>query len=270
MIREAPPRLRRFVKALWIASSRPGAWREHVAPTGEMHLAFRLHGPEVKLYSDTADTSGAALGRAVVGGPRSCFYVKEAGSGACSAGVILRADAAIPLLDVPPYELVDRHAPLDDFWGRDAGQALECLVSQSTPEGVLDRLEILLSARFGWGANLPLNPVVATSLAAATAHGSVGSAVRHTGCSHRRFLELFRGTFGLAPKTYFRLQRFRNALDLLARGQIASLCDLALACGYSDQSHFNREFLRFTGVTPAHYRAIAPVHQNHIAVTAAR
>jgi AraC-like DNA-binding protein len=35
-----------------------------------------------------------------------------------------------------------------------------------------------------------------------------------------------------------------------------SLAQVAAATGFADQSHFNRTFKRFTGMTPGHYRTL--------------
>ena len=40
--------------------------------------------------------------------------------------------------------------------------------------------------------------------------------------------------------------------------------DLALQSGYSDQPHFNRDFLEFTGMTPRAYRRASPSSPNHV------
>jgi len=39
---------------------------------------------------------------------------------------------------------------------------------------------------------------------------------------------------------------------------------LALEAGYSDQSHFNRDFLEIAGMTPQAYRRAAPASPNHV------
>lgn len=60
---------------------------------------------------------------------------------------------------------------------------------------------------------------------------------------------------GFSPKDFARLQRFINAYVRLKAGKGDNLAALAAACGYYDQSHFTREFKRFTGKPPLKYLA---------------
>jgi AraC-like DNA-binding protein len=93
----------------------------------------------------------------------------------------------------------------------------------------------------------------------------VHAVVKQSGYSHRHFISLFRGAVGLSPKAHCRILRFQKALRCASDGT-ASWAWIALEAGYSDQAHFNRDFLEFTGVTPMVYRRIAPAFPYHIAV----
>jgi len=59
----------------------------------------------------------------------------------------------------------------------------------------------------------------------------------------------YRRWMGAAPGDRLRARRLERAADLLMRGR-ASIGEIALASGFCDQSHLNRQFVRAYGVTP--------------------
>jgi AraC-like DNA-binding protein len=71
--------------------------------------------------------------------------------------------------------------------------------------------------------------------------------------SVRTFERKFRAAFHLTPQKYLRKLQIRMASRAMVyTGQ--SLAEVAIACGFSDQSHFTREFRRHFGRTPREYR----------------
>lgn len=263
------PLLRPFVKTLWAMDGVPGQpavppAREHVLPTGDMHIAFRLSGPALRVFTDADDPIGRSFGYAVVGGARSAHYARETGAPAPSAGVQLRAGAAWALLGAPASALAEMHTPLESLWGAEAGYALEQLHATEGAHQRLDVLERLLVRRLR--AAHGLHPAVARGLQRLIAGASVQDAVERSGASHRHFIALFREGTGLAPKTYSRLLRFQAVLRRLAAEPGLGATELAYALGYSDQAHFQRDFRAFAGLTPQAWRRAAPAHTHHVPV----
>jgi AraC-like DNA-binding protein len=78
------------------------------------------------------------------------------------------------------------------------------------------------------------------------------AAVAHM--SLRAFERNFRRSFHLTPQHYVRRLRLRMASRALVFTD-QSLARVAQVCGFSDQSHFTREFRRHFGRTPRDYRA---------------
>ena len=70
----------------------------------------------------------------------------------------------------------------------------------------------------------------------------------------RTFERKFRSSFNLTPQKYLRMLRLRMASRALVYTN-QSLANVALNCGFVDQSHFSREFRRHFGRTPRDYRA---------------
>lgn len=68
-----------------------------------------------------------------------------------------------------------------------------------------------------------------------------------------RFARRFRAAMGMAPYAYVLERRVRRAERLLAETE-RPLASVALACGFSSQSHFTTAFRERTGLTPAAYR----------------
>jgi len=63
----------------------------------------------------------------------------------------------------------------------------------------------------------------------------------------------FRRAFGCSIGEFQRARRIEAAIDGLRRSDLP-LAQLALSCGFTDQSHFSRVFKRAIGVTPAAFR----------------
>ena len=247
------PRLRPFVKILWASDQAvsPGsvaADRERVLPTGGMHLVFRLSDHPLRLFNDIIDPIGYRVGHMIVGGARASFYVREISQPVSSVGAQLRPGTAELLFGVPAGELAGRHTPLEDLWGPSAVEARERLIEAGGLQPRLDVLEALLAARLPTVRGL--HPAVAQALERFTTTADVRQAVKESGYSHRRFIALFHRGLGLTPKLYCRVLRFQEALEQVAAHAAASLVEVALDAGYSDQAHFNREFREFAGVSP--------------------
>jgi AraC family transcriptional regulator len=90
---------------------------------------------------------------------------------------------------------------------------------------------------------------------AAGAAGPIDTAdlARAAGVHPVHLARVFRRYLGCAPGDYLRRRRVERAAALL-RATARPLADIALGCGFADQSHFARAFKRHTGVAPGAYR----------------
>jgi AraC-like DNA-binding protein len=95
----------------------------------------------------------------------------------------------------------------------------------------------------------------AKELLHANLHGDVSlkEIARECGLSISHFTRAFRQTTGLAPHRWLVGRRIEQAKALL-RGRRFLLSEIALRCGFADQSHFTRTFTAIVGVSPGAWR----------------
>lgn len=65
-------------------------------------------------------------------------------------------------------------------------------------------------------------------------------------------IRLFKSNINMTPHAYLLNIKINRAKELLKKG--LSIVDTALECGFSDQSHFHRNFLRIVATTPKSYQ----------------
>jgi transcriptional regulator of acetoin/glycerol metabolism/AraC-like DNA-binding protein len=73
------------------------------------------------------------------------------------------------------------------------------------------------------------------------------------GLSVFHFARQFKQSAGVTPHSYLVQRRVERAQDLLARTDLA-LSEIAVAAGFSDQSHLARHFRQMLGTTPREFR----------------
>jgi AraC-like DNA-binding protein len=73
------------------------------------------------------------------------------------------------------------------------------------------------------------------------------------GLSTSHFIRAFRNSVGLSPHQWLMRRRIDKALSLMHDHSL-SLSQIALACGFADQSHFTRAFTAALGESPGAYR----------------
>ena len=81
---------------------------------------------------------------------------------------------------------------------------------------------------------------------------SVEDLASAAGMSKYDFLRKYTHRYGLTPHSSLTDARIRKSLFLMRAG--GSLTDIAQDCGFSDQSHFIRQFKRYTGIRPSEYQ----------------
>ena len=135
-------------------------------------------------------------------------------------------------------------------------RSLDDAFSGASMEGAAWQIAALLG-RGVTGASVPASALVRRACRAIAAMDDQPVAIvalcRETGCHPATLNRAFRRELGCTPGDYQRRLRVERAARLL-RDTAMPLADVAVACGYCDQSHLARSFRHVMGCTPSEYR----------------
>lgn len=99
-----------------------------------------------------------------------------------------------------------------------------------------------------------LKPVFDRARAPSGGRLSLGVAATLCGMSKAVFGRVFKEASGMTLRNYLSQVRMARAVELLEESR-AAIAEISLQLGFSDQSHFCRQFHRSFGCSPSHYRA---------------
>ncbi len=121
---------------------------------------------------------------------------------------------------------------------------------------VLDAEKRLPAARHKTASLAPwqIKRVETTLAAGVSTNLSLSQLAGHCRLSICHFARAFKATYGVTVHQYVIAKRIQQAQHLLARSS-KSLAQIALDCGFADQSSFSRRFLAVAGESPASWRS---------------
>ncbi|WP_338864744.1 DUF6597 domain-containing transcriptional factor [Myxococcus stipitatus] len=256
-----------FVEYFWSLSDVPAHTRERIVPSGTLELVVNLDEDQIRIHDPVDPARCRRFSGAVVSGAYRSYFVIDTRVHASIVGVHFRPGGARAVLGLPPGELVDTHIDLETLWRGRARQLRERLCSARTRQ---ERFRILEEALL---SSLRGRPARQREMHFALEHlgrggKSVGDVAAELGLSRRRFIELFTADVGMTPKLFGRVRRFQRAMAMAERPWGPAWSQLALESGYFDQSHMIRDFMEFSGFSPAAFLRHRGVHvkEHHVAL----
>jgi AraC-like DNA-binding protein len=266
----APP-LARHIRSLWYASTpQPIQGRERVLPTGRVQVILNL---ARDFMTDLPEgRPGYPVSPALAIGARSIYEIIDGADMADLIGIVFEPGGFSVFAGDAVDLFSNRNWALEDLWGSSAGHLRDRLREIAGPHARLRCFESFLRERFA--AKLARQDALRFSavefaidrFARAPGLATVREAARSTGWSERRFSQVFREEVGFSPKVWCRIQRFQRAVERLHAGVEVPWAQLALDCGFYDQSHFANEFRAFSGIDASTYSARRSRWANHIRV----
>jgi AraC-like DNA-binding protein len=261
------PALSPFIKTLWYVRDPEATHRhERVLPTGRAQIVLSL----ARDYLTDANNFAYPLNHSPAGiflGIYSRYQQIDAIDFTELIGIVFHPGGTVPFFPDNASTFANCETALDDLWGRASLNLRNELRDAPTPEQKFSLLEFALLTRLALSKHQRRDPILdyaLTHLHAAPGTTTIAELTRTTGLSPRRLSERFNEQVGISPKLYCRIQRFQQALQLMHQGADVPWAELALTCGYYDQSHFANDFRAFSGLSATDYSTTNRIWANHI------
>lgn len=256
--------LNQCVRSLWYARvlNAPHS-RERILPTGRVQVIINL--ARDFLLDLPEGQPAKSMAPSLIVGARSTYEIVDTSDMADLIGIVFQPGGFAPFVSDPVDLFSNRNIGLEEAWGEPARTLRDHLRELPTPAVRLRYLEQFLLHRFV--GRLSRNPIVDFALSSfqrAPGLSTVQEVARSTGWSERHFSQVFREQVGFSPKAWTRILRFQRVVQELHAGVDVPWAEMALDCGYYDQSHFANEFRAFSGVDATTYSARRTRWANHV------
>jgi AraC-like DNA-binding protein len=158
---------------------------------------------------------------------------------------------AFALCGVPMRELTGQTVNLNELLGARADELAERLAYAPGWPARFDLLDALLTTWIATGpATVDAVQLAWRQLASTDGQTRISHVAEELGLSRRRLEMRFAEQVGITPKRLARVLRFQHALRLICTAKPPALSQIAIRCGYADQSHLAREIRSLAGCTP--------------------
>ncbi|MFF4739506.1 helix-turn-helix domain-containing protein [Streptomyces sp. NPDC001262] len=160
------------------------------------------------------------------------------------------------LFGFPLWELARRSVHLTDLLGPDGRRLTEQLAEAPDWPTRFRITDTFLLSRIGTGPELPRQVRRVWRRLTGSGVAPIDALADEVGWSRQHLTARFHREVGLSPKSIARIARLQRVMLLMRSTHPPSWAEVAATCGYTDQSHLNRDFRLLTGCTPAGWRAL--------------
>ena len=256
LIAPPPPDLADVVNCFWISRGQVTFLHEKVLPQNNVELMFNLERP---FSVPNRAPMHRRYRRAWVAGMQRDWLMVTPEYDPIEPSYLLSVRmpplGAYRVLGVPMGDIAQDVIELDDVLGDQVNAVHERLGGLSDAGAQFAVLcdfvrRRLARSRVAVRADAQM---AVQRLAASAGNDRIEAICASLGVSRKHLRELFESHVGLGPKAYARMFRFRRVVDLVQSGGVVDWSQAAMSCGYYDQSHFNREFREFAGMTPSEF-----------------
>lgn len=248
------PPLDRYIESVFhFKGFMPDHSIERVVPTGHVFIIFELDGYPRHTYHNESLEPQATFTKAWISGAHQNHIVISAHESSEMFVIQFKPFGAYPFLHQPIQNLSDQVLPVEQVVGHELLDLRERILPLASSAEKFELANTWLNKRFD-SQNTPPQELLELlqqlqsepTLKYKEIVGSYSNTQKH-------MIDQFKKYIGLSPKTYQRIVRFNDILQRIQQQDHITWSEIAYQCGFSDQSHFIKEFRHFSGFNPKEF-----------------
>jgi len=223
---------------------------ERVVPTGHTFVIFELDGFTRHTYDNETLVPVADFQHCWISGVHRNHLSISAHQDSEMFVIQFKPHGARPFLHRSLHELSDRVVGANTLPQLDLLTLRNRIADATSVAEKFDEADAWLAKRYRSELAAPGEFVALVEKLQSQPAVKLNDAAQTVGSSQKHLIHQFKKYVGITPKQYQRILRFNDVFAQMQGDQFVSWSDIAYRCGYSDQSHFIREFKTFSGFNP--------------------
>ncbi len=226
---------------------------ERVVPTGHLFIIFELDGFERHTFNNDTLKPNATFFKVWISGMHKNYLSISAHQNSEMFVIQFKPFGSYPFFPFPIQELNDKVVDAETVFGNEILQLREDVLNKNTSEEKFICAENWLLNKFNQD-KIPSSELINILEKVQTeSESNYSQIIENYSKTQKHLIDQFKKYFGLTPKVFHRISRFNAILQLINNKQTVSWSQIVFQFGYSDQSHFIKEFKEFSGFNPQEF-----------------
>lgn len=226
---------------------------ERVVPTGHIFILFELDGIPRNTYDNETLEPKETFEEVWISGMHSNYISISAHPESEMFVIQFKPYGAYPFFHFPVQNLNEQVLPGEAVFGEEILQLRKKILDRETSDKKFAIAEEWLTERFDNGKTPSKKFLEILKKLQNEPAAKLNGLAQHYPYTQKHLIDQFKKFIGLTPKYYHRINRFNDILKKIQDEENIKWSEIAYLLGYSDQSHFIKEFKHFSGFNPEEF-----------------
>lgn len=240
--------------AFYLGSYNPEHKIERLIPDGTISLVIELDNKERFIYDNSSYEVAQSCRHSWISGMHSKYISISALPNTELVAIRFKPGGFYPFINSSVYKLCNRVISASEYFPDSIDELRASIIHQKK---VKDKLNLV----WEWLSDIyknadSINRSIHNACLKIVANPTLNT-LHQIKCdikySEKQFIHHFKIQVGITPKIFQRIIRFNQILPKLQEEEKIEWVQISEECGYFDQSHFIRDFKRFSGFNPSEF-----------------